>query len=505
MDGDGDRNGDRDAGAPPDGPRGTDGLTDAIDDRLDDYREALFRLLAQPSVSATGEGIDAAADLTVAVCEQFGFAAERIETDGAPVVHAERGPGTAAGWSGSGSGGGPDAADSEGGGNDGPPTLVFYGHYDVQPGDPDAWESPAFEPTIRDGSIYARGAGDNKGQFAAHAFAADALAAAGAAPDLNLRVRLLIDGGEETGSAGLRSYLAGGADRIADADLVYVADGPRHAVAGADGVRRGRPTLIYGNRGLLAFQVDRRTADTDLHSGNFGGPIPAATNRLVDALATLRDGDEVLVDGFDDGIQVTDADRELVDAIPDDGAAVAADLGLAADDPDGERYYERLLTEPTMTINGLSGGYAGEGMKTVLPASATAKIDCRLLPGQNPDAVLDRIREHLAAVDPAVEVTRLGSFPPMKTPVDTPAAPPVRRALAAVWGTEPIELPVLGGSLPAAYFREVPPLSDVPVLVVPYANHDQGNHSPDEHLDLDCFENGIATSARAMREIAAAL
>jgi len=487
---------------------GTGGLADAIDDRLDDYRDALFDLLAQPSVSATGEGIDDAAALTADVCERFGFAAELLETDGAPVVHAERGPGTDAGWSNDGAGGDGgndgDGAGAERDDTDGPPTLVFYGHYDVQPpGDPDAWESPPFEPTVRDGSIYARGAGDNKGQFAAHAFAADALAAAGAAPDL--RVRLLIDGGEETGSAGLRSYLAGGADRIADADLVYVADGPRHAVAGADGVRRGRPTLIYGNRGLLAFQLDRRTANTDLHSGNFGGPVPAATNRLVDALATLREGDEVLVDGFHEGIEVTDADRDLVEAIPDDGAAVAADLGLAADDLDGERYYERLLTEPTMTINGLSGGYAGEGMKTVLPATATAKVDCRLLPGQDPDAVLDRIREHLAAVDPAVEVTGLGSFPPMKTPVDTPAAPPIRRALAAVWETEPIELPVLGGSLPAAYFREAAPLSDVPVLVVPYANHDQGNHSPNEHLDLDCFENGIATSARAMVEVAAAL
>lgn len=451
-----------------------------IDDRIDDYREALFELLRQPTVSSTGTDMTEFVPAMGAFLERHGFEEWRtIETGHDPLLYAERSAG-------------PDA-----------PTVVFYGHYDVQPADPEAWTSPPFEPTVRDGSIYARGAGDNKGQFATHAFAADALAAAGAAP--NLRVRLLIDGGEETGSAGLRSYLAGGADRIADADLVYVADGPQHAVAGADGVRRGRPTLIYGNRGLLAFQLDRRTANTDLHSGNFGGPVPAATNRLVDALATLRDGDEVLVDGFYQGIQVTDADRELIDAIPDDGAAVAADLGLDVDDLDGGRYYERLLTEPTMTINGLSGGYAGEGMKTVLPASATAKVDCRLLPGQDPDAVLNRIREHLAAVDPAVEVTGLGSFPPMKTPVDTPAAPPVRRALSAVWGTEPIELPVLGGSLPAAYFQEAAPLSDVPVLIVPYANHDQGNHSPNEHLNLDCFENGIATSARAMLEVAAAL
>ncbi|GAB6879095.1 M20/M25/M40 family metallo-hydrolase [Halorubrum gandharaense] len=471
-----------------------DTLATTIDDRLDDYREALFEVLSQPSISTTGKGMDAAGDLVVDTLSDQGLDARRIATDRHPLVYAERGP-----------------ADGDESTDDNLPTVLFYGHYDVQPpGDEDEWDSPAFEPTVRDGAVYARGAGDNKGQFLAHAFAVDALLAADAFPDV--RVKLLVEGGEESGSAGLREYLRGGRGErgapteIADADLVYVADGPQHAVVterDGERVREGTPTLIYGNRGILSAELECRTANTDLHSGNFGGPVPAATNELVAALDSVRgeDGDEIVVDGFHDGTNVTDADRELVAAIPDDSAAIAEELalsGFASDDP----YYERLLTRPTLTINGLSGGYQAEGMKTVLPATASAKIDCRLVPDQDPDAVFEALRDHFAAVSPDLELTKRSTFPPMKTPVDTPLAEPVAGALEAVWGTEPVELPVLGGSLPAAHFREVPSLADVPVLVVPYANHDQGNHSPNEHLDLRCFENGIRTSARVIRALA---
>lgn len=469
-----------------------DRLAATIDDRIDDYRDRLFELLAQPSVSATGDGMDAAAELVVELLSDAGLEARPVETSRYPVVYAERGP---------------DEANGEGASDDPPaadelPTVLFYGHYDVQPpGDADEWKSPAFDPTVRDGSIYARGAGDNKGQFLAHAFAVDALLAADAFPDA--RVKLLIEGGEESGSDGLREYLRSHPAELADVDLVYVADGPRHAVANDAGVREGRPTLIYGNRGILSVRIDVRTANTDLHSGNFGGPVPPATNELVAALSSMRgpDGDEITVEGFHDGIEVTDADRELVAGIPDDSAAIAAELELsrfASDTP----YYERLLTQPTMTVNGLSGGYQGEGTKTVLPATASAKMDCRLVPQQDPDDVFEAIETHLAAESSDVTVKKQSTFPPMKTPVDTPAADPISDALETVWGTEPVELPVLGGSLPAAYFREVDALSTVPVLIVPYANHDQGNHSPNEHLDVDCFENGIRTSARVIQAVA---
>ena len=456
----------------------------AVTARLDTYQDRLFELLSQPSVSATGEGMEAAAPLVGSILGECGMTVEQVETDRYPLVYAEYVPEAVA-----------DASATV-------PTVLFYGHYDVQPpGDPSAWTTPAFEPTVRDGAVYARGAGDNKGQFAAHAFAVDALRAADAFPDV--RVKLLVEGGEESGSEGLREYLGADPDELADVDLVMVADGPRHAVADRDGTPVGVPTLLYGNRGVLSLQVDVRTANTDLHSGNFGGPVPAATNRLVELLASMRadDGDSIAIDGFHDDVAITAADRALVEAIPDDSAAIreALDLdGFATDDP----YYERLLTRPSMTVNGLEGGYQGEGGKTVLPARASAKLDFRLVPDQDPQAVFEAVRDHLEAREPGVDVRYRSSFPPMKTPVDTPVAAPVRAALQAVWGEEPVELPLLGGSLPAAYFRTVPALADVPVLIAPYANHDQGNHSPNEHLELDCFENGIRTSARLIESLA---
>ncbi|QLG28726.1 M20/M25/M40 family metallo-hydrolase [Halorarum halophilum] len=436
----------------------------AIDDRLDGYREALFELLRLPTVSATGEGMEGGADAVTDFFGEFGFDARRIETDHYPLVYAER------------------LADPDA------PTVLFYGHYDVQPAeDAEAWDSLAFEPTVRDGSIYARGAGDNKGQFACHAFAVDALDGAGELPDVNVKV--LVEGGEESGSLGLAGYLEGDAAEIADVDLVYVADGPQH--------RSGRPTLLYGNRGILTFQLDLRTANADLHSGNFGGPVPNAATELTEVLASMVSGDEVTVDGFHDDTEVTDADRELVDRLPDDEDAIREELGLTHL-ATGKPYYERLLLEPVLNVNGLDSGYQGEGSKTIVPCEATAKCDCRLVPGQDPDRIFDRIREHVAAEHPDVVVTKGTTFPPMKTPVDAPAADPVREALAAVWDEEPVELPVLGGSLPAAFFRRVEALADVPVLVVPYANPDQANHSPNEHLDLTCFENGIRTTAAVL-------
>ncbi|QLG61033.1 M20/M25/M40 family metallo-hydrolase [Halorarum salinum] len=440
-------------------------LETTIDDRFPAYRSALFELLAQPSISATGDGMEQCAELLLSMLDGYPFdRVERIETSRYSLVYAERTVDESA------------------------PTVAFYGHYDVQPpGERDEWESPAFEPTVRDGSIYARGAGDNKGQFLAHAFALDALTGADADPAVN--VKLLVEGGEESGSLGLIEYLRGEPTELADADLVYVADGPMHASR--------RPTIIYGNRGIVSYQLDLETANSDLHSGNFGGPTPNAANELVEVLSSMFDGDEVTVDGFSEDVEISAADRELVGTIPVDEDALKSELGIdefATDDP----YYERLLLRPTMTVSGLSSGYQGEGKKTIVPHRATAKLDSRLVPNQDPERVLQRITEHVERENPNVEVTKMGSFPPMKTPLDTPASTPLAAALGTVWDEDPVEMPLLGGSLPAAYFRSE---LDVPVLVVPYANPDQGNHSPNEHLDVDCFRNGIETTARFLERV----
>lgn len=445
----------------------TDDLGMVIDERFDTYREELFDLLRQPSVSSTGEGMEACASLLGALIDDYDFDSwTRIETSRYPLIYAER------------------LVDKTA------PTVLFYGHYDVQPpGDDALWKSPAFEPTVRDGSVYARGSGDNKGQFVTHIFALDALEKA--TGDVPVNVKLLIEGGEENGSVGLIEYLEDDPGAIMDADLVYVADGPMH--------RSRRPTLIYGNRGILSVQLDHDCANDDLHSGNFGGPIPNAATELTEVLASMVDGDEITIDGYYDDIAMTDADRDLIADIPVDEEGIKAELGLdrfATEKP----YYERLLLEPTMTINGLSSGYQGEGMKTIIPHEAQAKLDTRLVPDQDPDEIFDLIEAHVHEQNPDVKVTKMSTFPPMKTPLDTPAADAVLGALADVWGERPVEMPLLGGSLPAAYFRDE---LDVPVLVVPYANPDQGNHSPNEHLDLDCLRNGIETSARFMQRFAA--
>lgn len=446
-------------------------VSEVIDARLDDYLEELFDLLRRPTVSAIGEDLAEEATRVGRFAARHGFEEWRlVRTGHDPLVYAERPAG-------------PDA-----------PTVVFYGHYDVQPVDDEAgWDTPPFEPTVREGSIFARGAGDNKGQFSAHAFAMDALCAGDAVPDAT--VKLLVEGGEESGSPGLREYLASGATEIADADLIYVADGPMH--------RSRRPTLVYGHRGMLLLELAHRTARTDLHSGNFGGPVPSAANELIEVIDSMQvdAGDRISVDGFYDGIAVTETDRELVAEIPTDEAAIAEELGLthfATDRP----YYERLLLEPTLNVNGIAGGYRGPGAKTIVAHQATATVDCRLVPDQDPDAVFERIREHVEGVNPDVDVTELGTFPPMRTPVDVPVADDVGGALADVWSQDVVELPVLGGSLPGALFRGVEELADVPVLVVPYANPDQNNHAPNEHLDLDCFENGVRTSAAFLRRFA---
>jgi acetylornithine deacetylase/succinyl-diaminopimelate desuccinylase-like protein len=435
-----------------------------IDERFDVYLEDVFDLLRQPSVSSTGEGMNRCADLLCDLLEKRDFSTtRRIETNRYPLVYAENYVDESA------------------------PTVVFYGHYDVQPpGDTDRWETPAFEPTVRDGSIYARGSGDNKGQLVTHIFAVDALQAASEEPSIN--VKLLFEGGEENGSVGLINYLHDDPTELSDADLVYVADGPMH--------RSGRPTLIYGNRGILSIQLTHTCAKEDLHSGNFGGPIPNAANELVEVLASMYNGDRITVPDFYEDVTITEADHELIADIPSDEAAMRAELDIEQLATD-QSYYERLLLEPTMTINGITSGYEGEGMKTIIPHRADAKLDMRLVPNQNPNDIFDLIENYIKEQNSNIEVTKMGTFPPMKTPLNTPAASAVLDALSDVWNDEPIEMPLLGGSLPAAHFRDS---LDVPVLVVPYANPDQGNHSPNEHLDVDCLKKGIKTSARFIEQ-----
>ncbi len=428
----------------------------------------LFRLLAQPSISAQGIGVDECSGLVRDLLESSGFASRIIATPGAPVVYGERCnvPGQ--------------------------PTLLIYGHYDVQPADPlDTWVSPPFEPTIRDGRIWARGVADNKGQFVANVLGARAwLETAG---ELPINVKVVVEGEEESGSPNFPAFVAAHRDLLA-ADLVYVSDGQ---VFETD-----QPIVEFGNRGMLYIELVARGPSRDLHSGNFGGVAPNPAWTLVHLLATMFSPDgEILVPGILDAVRpVTPELRAALDAIPLDEAAALAGIGLTEKAPPTDvPYYDRLMVRPTMNIAGFTSGYGGAGSKTVLPAEARVKMDLRLVPDQDPTVVFEQIRAHVARHAPGVEIIHHGAMEPVAVALDSPLAAPVRRAVEIGFGVAPVDVPMVGGSLPSAVW---PKELGVPAIVVPYGNADQQNHSPNENMITERFYAGIRTSAALIGEMA---
>lgn len=428
----------------------------------------LFRLLRQPSISTQNIGVAECAALVAELLRDAGFEPRLLPSGGHPMVYAERTN------------------------RPGQPTLLLYGHYDVQPPEPlNLWESPPFEPTIRNGRIYARGAGDNKGQFFAHIAAARAwLETAG---ELPINVKFLIEGEEENGSPHLDAFVAEHRDLLA-ADLVYTSDGPV--------LDDNHPEIVFGVRGVLSIELRARGASTDLHSGNWGGIAPNPAWTLVHLLGTMMDANyDVLVPGFYDDVQsITPSVRAAMDRVPLDKAAALASVGLDhLPPPSGLGYFERLMTRPTMTINGLTSGYQGAGSKTVLPGTAIAKLDMRLVANQSADDIFAKVVAHVRAHAPEVEVVHQGSMEPSSTPLDHPFADPIRRALRHGFGGEPIDLPALGGSLPDAVWTRT---LGLPSFLVPYCNSDERNHAPNENMVVDRFHAGIRTTAALFAELA---
>lgn len=430
----------------------------------------LFRLIAQPSISAQNVGVRECADLFIAILQNAGFAARLMPTAAHPVIYAE--------WLGA----------------SGMPTVLIYGHYDVQPPEPLAeWLSPPFEPTVRDGKLFGRGAGDNKGQIFAQIAAARAwLKTTGKLP---VNVKFMIEGEEETGSPHLLSFVRENRDLLA-ADLVYTSDGPVHDDA--------FPQVVYGVRGLLYVELRTRGASHDLHSGNWGGLVPNPAWTLVRLLNTMLDADNrVLIPGFYDDVRPpTPAVERAIANMPIDRIAALATVGRSElPPPSGLGYFERLMTTPTMNIAGFTSGYGGPGSKTVIPSTAMVKMDMRLVPDQNTDDIFAKFQAHVAQHAPDVEVHRLGSMEPSYTPLEHPFAPLVRKAVEIGFGQSPIDVPLLGGSLPDAVFTKT---LGLPSFVVPYANADERNHAPNENIEVSRFHAGIRTAAALFAELAKA-
>jgi len=436
-------------------------IFDYIDSNRDLFIDRLMDYLRHPSISAHGIGMDQVADYLLTWLTKLGFDAQLMPTPGWPLVLGRRSDQPAA------------------------PTVLLYGHYDVQPPEPlDEWISPPFEPAIRDGRLYARGAGDNKGQHFAQILALESLLAVRGRLPCNVIV--LLEGEEEVGSPHIAGVIRTHRDLL-QADLVITSDGP---VA-----ENGRPTIEFGVRGIVSFELRARGANRDLHSGNYGGIAPNPLWTLVHVLSTMKNPrGQVTIEGFYDNVQPpTELERAALARLPVDERAAKHDLGIDHfDAPDDRPYFERLTCWPTLTINGLHGGYGGPESKTVLPHEAFAKCDIRLVEAQTVEEIFDKVEAHVRRHAPGVEFIRQGGMDPSKTPLDSPYVEPLRQAIVAAQGEEPLLIPAMGGSLPDYVFTKI---LGIPDFTVPYANADEANHAPNENLELDRFIRGIKTGA----------
>jgi len=439
-----------------------------IEKRRDGYVDELAELLAIPSVSTDP---DHAADVRrcAAYCrdalEGIGFAAAEVhETEGHPIVTAE--------WTGA-----PDA-----------PTVLFYGHYDVQPVDPvDLWTTPPFEATLRDGRIYGRGSADDKGQVFCHWKAWEAhFAAHGRLP---CNVKVLLEGEEEIGSQHLGPFISANRERLA-ADAVVISDSPMFA--------RGVPSLCYGLRGLCYMEVHVRGAKSDLHSGSFGGAVANPAQALATLLAGLQDHEHhVAIQGFYDKVRpLSERERAEYRRLPFNESEFRHELDV----PElvGEAGFttlERIWVRPTLDINGMVSGFTGKGAKTVLPSKASAKVSMRLVPDQDPDEVAELFRRHVEAhvmAGVTARVENLHGARPYLAPLDHPANRAAARALARAFGAEPV-FTREGGSIPVTVtFQEE---LDATSILMGFGLPDENAHAPDENLDLENFHAGVVTSA----------
>lgn len=443
-----------------------------IDQNLDRFIEELFILLRQPSISTRWEGVEECCQLMVEMMEKMGIKAKVLPMGGKrnpPLIYGE----VIA----------PQAKR----------TLLIYGHYDVQPPEPlEAWDTPPFQPTIRNGRIYARGSADNKGQFFAHFKAIESVVKIKGALPIN--VKFMLDPEEEAGSPSLNEFCRQNKD-LFSADIALNSDGPMDT--------SGRPRLSFGNRGVLYVELTARGANQDFHSGNFGGPVPNPAWRLIEFLSSLRHPDgTVAIEGFYDHIvPPTPKEKEMMAKIPFDEKAFLKRYGLKSfAPPDNISFMEKLMFRPTLNIAGLISGYGGPGSKTVLPCQATVKMDMRLVVHQDPEDIYQKFLKHMQKYGfTDLEAKKIHCYYPSRTPVDHPWAKKFEQAIRQGFEQEPVLVPSGGGSFPGAAISNI---LGVPILSVPYGNHDENNHAPNENLSLDCFRKGIRTTATLFFKLA---
>ena len=433
--------------------------------------DELKDFLRMPSISAREDergGFRECAEWVAKKLEEAGADARIIETEGHPVVYAEAG--------------------------DGPRTLLSYGHYDVQPPEPlELWESEPFEPTVRDGGLYARGVADDKGDVLAR-IQALRIYQEERGP-LPFKLKFFIEGEEEIGSPNLGPFVRQNTDLLSADACLWEAAWKDEA---------GRPVIFCGTKGLAYVELRTRGASYDLHS-MYGGIAPNPAWRLVQALRTIKDENgEITLDGLDALAETpSEEDLEAISRIPFDEAALKASWDVETFDRglSGEEALKELLLKPTANIAGIHSGYTGPGSKTIVPSEAFVKIDFRLVSGQSPDVVLQLLREHLdnRGFDD-VEIVDLGGLEPAKTPVSSPVVQTAIQAWKDLGREEAVVYPTVGGSGPTSLIATE--LGIPTIMTGSVANPDSRFHSPNEWVLLDDYFEAIAYFARLFERFA---
>jgi acetylornithine deacetylase/succinyl-diaminopimelate desuccinylase-like protein len=450
-------------------------VIDFINVNRERYLDELKALLAIPSISALPEhagDVRRCAEWCVEEMRRDGLHNVRlIETPGHPVVYGD--------WL--------DAP--------GAPTILFYGHYDVQPVDPlNLWESPPFEATIRDGEIYARGSADDKGQVFMHLKAVEAhLKQTGKLP---VNIKFMLEGEEEVGSEHLDDFVRSHKSELA-ADVVVISDSPMFA--------RGVPSICYGLRGLVYFQIDLRGSSTDLHSGSFGGAVANPAFVLAQMIAQMKDksGRVKIPNFYDDVKPLQEEERSAWASLPFSEKTYRKDFGIPkVFGETGFSTLERTWARPTLEVNGLLSGFTGEGAKTVLPAVAMAKISMRLVPDQDPNKIATLFENYVRKIAPKtveLKITRMQGGKPWMTSFDNTYVQAAGRAIEKGFGRSPI-FTREGGSIPVvSTFQED---LGLPSVLFGVGLPDENAHAPNEKLDVSNFHNGIIASAYLYEEIA---
>jgi acetylornithine deacetylase/succinyl-diaminopimelate desuccinylase-like protein len=443
-----------------------------VDAEKEGYLEELKDYIRIPSIStdpAYRAEVLRASDFVVDRLRAAGLTAERIETAGHPLVYGE--------WLGA----------------PGRPTVLFYGHYDVQPVDPlDLWRHPPFEPTVEGDKLVARGATDDKGQSFSHVKAVAAmLAQRGKLP---VNVKFLIEGEEEAGGQAIDRYVREDGGRRLAADCVVISDSSLYGP--------GQPGLVYGLKGLAYMEIKVTGPNRDLHSGTYGGAVANPLNALCQIVARLRDAEtgKVLIPGFYDDVRpLADWERQEYAQLPFDEEAYRRDLGV----PElfGEEGYttrERAWARPTCDVNGIFGGYEGKGAKTVLPSWGGVKVSMRLVPDQDPHKIARLFTDYVRSITPrgvTVEVNSLHGAEPVLLETAGPIVDAAMEAMQEIWGARPVRMRE-GGSIPiVSAFSAV---LGVPVLLLGFGLNDDALHSPNEKFNISHFYNGIRSVVRLL-------